>query len=73
MVQLLSSYLNRDKELQFTTASGREFQTVTDLLLNLLPLLFTLKRLILKFWSRVLELQYKRISEPLDQLTDENV
>ena len=53
MLQLLSLYLNRDKELQFTTASGREFQTFTDLLLNSLPLLFTLKRLILMLWPRV--------------------
>ena len=60
MLQLLSLYLNLDKELQFTTASGREFQTFTDLLLNSLPLLYTLKRLILKLWLHVLELEISK-------------
>ena len=59
--------------MQFTTASGSEFQTFTDLLLNALPLLFTRKRLILKLWPRVLKLEYQRMCEPLDQLNDEKL
>ena len=57
MLQLLSLYLNWDKELQFKTASDSEIQTFTDLLLNSLPLLFTLKHLILMLWPGVLELE----------------
>ena len=60
MLQLLSLYQNRDKELQFTTASGSEFQTFTALLLNSLPLLFMLIYLILKLWPRVLELEISK-------------
>ena len=59
MLELLSLYLNRDKELQFIRASEREFQTFTDLLLNSLPL-FTLKRLALKLRPRVLELEISK-------------
>ena len=54
--RFFSLYLNKDKFLQLTTASGSEFETFTDLLLNFLSLLLTLKRLILKLWPRVLEI-----------------
>ena len=57
---LLSLYLIRDTELQFATASEREFQTFTDMLLNSLPLLFMIKRFILKLWPGVLELEISK-------------
>ena len=51
MLQLFSLYLNNDKVLQSTTASGSEFQTFTDLLLNSLSLLLMLKRLIFEMMT----------------------
>ena len=71
MLQLLSLYLNKDKDLQFTSASGSEVHIYRSVV-KLIAIISYAKTFNFKIITSRIEVgNIRRICEPLDLLTDE--